>query len=215
MITSAPASDASGRAYGLLASVSFADPSVRRLNGWIAYAWGVASRTAYGHTYPFDYDRPHALSAVASYRFSPKLELGLTGRVASGRPTTPPRGVLVLGAPDASDRDRDGNREELRPARDDGGRLVYVADPGGASTLNASRLPTFARFDLRLSYSPRGPQGRWLFYVEALNVLNRRNAASYEWEIHLNPGADRPHVEVHESKGSFPILPTVGARFRF
>ena len=215
IITSVPADGAQGRAYGALASLSLDDRPGHRLYGWIAYAWGRAERTAYGRSYLFDYDRPHALTAIAFYRFSPRLELGVTGRVASGRPTTPPHGVLVLGAPDQLDRDRDGDRDELLPARDERGQLVYVADPGGAATLNTSRLPTYARFDLRLSFSPRGPQGRWLFYLEAVNVLNRRNARSYDWDIRLDPGAARPRIEVSEGQDGFPILPTVGVRVRF
>jgi hypothetical protein len=215
IITSVPEDGAEGRAYGVLASVSRDDQPERRLTGWMAYAWGVADRTAYGRTYPFDYDRRHALTAVGYYRFSGKLELGVTGRVASGLPTSPPRGVLVLGAKDVGDRDRDGNRDELLPARDDGGRLIYVADAGGVDTLNSTRLPTYVRVDARLSFSPRGPAGRWLFYAEALNVLNRRNASSYDWDIRLDPGAPRPRVEVGEGQDGIPLLPTVGVRVRF
>ena len=90
-----------------------------------------------------------------------------------------------------------------------------MADPGGAPTLNSSRLPTYARFDARLTFRPRGPQGRWLFYVEALNVLNRQNAASYDWDIVLDPGALRPRIEVSEGQDGLPLVPTVGIRFRF
>jgi hypothetical protein len=215
LITSFPVNGAEGRAYGLLASISREDGPSRSLSGWAAYAFGFAERTAYGRSYPFDYDRPHALTAVACYRLGPKLELGVTGRVASGLPTTPPRGVLVLGAPDASDRDRDGDREELLPARDESGRLIYVADAGGAPTLNSSRLPTYARFDARLTFRPRGPQGRWLFYVEALNVLNRQNAASYDWDIVLDPGTLRPRIVVSDGQDGLPLVPTLGVRFRF
>jgi hypothetical protein len=215
IITSFPEDGARGRAYGVLASVTREDQPSRRLTGWMAYAWGVADRTAYGRTYPFDYDRRHALTAVAYYRFSGKLELGVTGRVASGTPTSPPRGVLVLGARDAGDRDRDGNRDEILPARDESGRLVYVADPGGVDSLNSIRLPTYARVDARLSFSPRGPAGRWLFYAEVLNLLDRRNASSYDWDMRLDPGAARPRIEVGEGQDGIPLLPTVGVRVRF
>jgi hypothetical protein len=215
LITSVPVNGAEGRAWGVLASISREDGPDRRLSGWAAYAYGFAERTAYGRSYPFDYDRPHALTAIACYRFGSKLELGVTGRVASGLPTTPPRGVLVPGAPDRADRDRDGDREELLPARDESGRLIYVSDPGGADTLNSSRLPTYARLDARLTFRPRGPQGRWLFYVEALNVLNRENAASYDWDIVLDPGALKPRIVVSDGQGGLPLVPTVGVRFRF
>jgi hypothetical protein len=215
IITSFPVNGAEGRAYGVLATLSRDDRPGRRLSGWIAYAWGLADRTAYGRTYPFDYDRPHALTTVFGYRFSSKWELGVTARVASGLPTTPPRGVLILGAPDLLDRDGDGNLEELVPARDESGRLVYVADPGGAETLNSTRLPAYARVDARLSFRPRGASGRWLFYLEAINALNRENAASYDWDIRLEPGAARPRIEVSEGQDGLPLIPTLGVRWRF
>jgi hypothetical protein len=215
IITSRPVGGASGRAYGLLASVTRGERPGRRLSGWLAYAWGRAERTAYGRTYPFDYDRPHALTAVAAWRFSKRFELGVTARVASGLPTTPPRGVYVLGAPDVNDVDRDGNRDELRPARDGALRPIYVVDPGDASTLHTIRLPTYARLDARLTFAPRGPQGRWLFYVEAINVTDRENAASYDWDIRLDPGAERPHVVLREGQDGIPFLPTLGVRVRF
>ncbi len=215
LVTSVPVNGAEGRAFGVLASLSRDERPSKRLSGWVAYAWGRADRTAYGRTYPFDYERPHAMTAVAIWRFDPRWEFGMTGRVASGLPTTPPRGVLVLGAPDAADRDRDGNLDELLPARDDSGRVIYVADPGGAATLNSSRLPPYARFDARLSFRPRGPQGRWLFYLEALNVFNRKNAASYDWDIRLDAGASRPRIEVGDGQDGIPLLPTVGVRLRF
>jgi hypothetical protein len=215
IITSVPVNGAAGEAWGVLATLSREDRPERTLSGWVSYAWGVALRSAYGRTYPFDYDRPHASTAVFRCRFSSRLELGVTGRVASGLPSTPPRGVLVLGAPDVADRDRDGNVEELLPARDERGRPIYVADPGGAGTLNSMRLPTYARFDARLTFKPRGPAGRWLFYAEVLNVLDRRNASSYDWDIRLDPGAARPHIEISDGQDGLPLVPTLGVRFRF
>jgi hypothetical protein len=215
VITSDPLGGATGRALGALASISRDDAPERRFTGWLAYAWGKAERTAYGRSYAFDYDRRHAVTAVAHFRFSRRLELGITGRAATGLPTTPPRGVRILGARDLLDRDRDLDRDEILPALDESGRLVYVADPGDAATLNSIRLPAYLRIDARLSYAPRGRRGRWLFYVEALNVLDRRNAASYDWDIRLDPGAARPRIEVGEAQDGIPLLPTLGVRVRF
>jgi TonB-dependent Receptor Plug Domain/TonB dependent receptor-like, beta-barrel len=215
LITSSPVNAGEGRAFGILTCIRKDALAHSRLNGWVSYSWSRAERTAYGRTYPFDYDRPHALTAVGAFRLSPKLELSATGRLASGLPTTPPRGVLVLGVPDQADLDHDGDRTELIPARDSSRRLIYTQDPGGADTLNSSRLPVYARIDLRLSFRPQGPAGRWLFYLEALNVLNRENASSYDWNIRLDPGAERPRIEVGQGQDGIPLLPTMGVRFRF
>jgi hypothetical protein len=214
-ITTEAVNAAEGHAYGLLAYVRRDQAPSARAFGWLSYAWGVTERTAYGRTYPFDYDRPHALTAVGGFRVSRAVELSGSFRLASGRPTTPPRGVLVLGTPDDGDADGDGDRTEVRPARDEDGRPVYVADPGGADTLNSIRLPAFVQLDLRLTVQPRGPQGRWTFYAEVLNVLNRANATSYDWDIRLDAGALRPHVVVTDGEDGIPLVPTIGARFRF
>jgi hypothetical protein len=215
IITSHPVSDATGRARGVLAMLSRDERPGRKLTGFVGYAWGRAERTAYGRSYPFEYDRPHALTAVALYRISGRLELGLAARAASGLPTTPPRGVLVLGAPDQRDLDSDGNRDELRPALDASGRLVYVVDPGGAETLHSARLPTYLRLDARLTWAPRGADGRWRLYVELINATNHRNASSYDWDIRLDPGAARPRVELGEAQDGIPFFPTIGVRVRF
>jgi hypothetical protein len=215
LITSHPANGAEGRAHGLLATVRKRDGPNERLSGWLAYAWGKSDRLAYGRTYPFDYDRRHAASLLAVYRATPRWEFGVSGRLASGLPTTPPRGVLVLGVPDTGDRDRDGNRDERVPARDDSGRPIYVTDPGGFATLNSTRLPTYLRIDARLSFLPRGPRGRWLFYLEAINLLNRQNAVSYDWDLRLDPGATRPRVEMSSGQDGIPLIPTFGVRWRF
>jgi hypothetical protein len=214
-ITSLPVNDASGSAYGLLAFVKKKDQAGARLSGWLSYAFGVAERTAYGRTYPFDYDRRHVLAGVLNLGLGPNLHAGFSIQAASGLPTTPPRGVLVLGAEDRGDVDGDGDTSELVPARDDRRHPIYVADPGGAETLNADRLPFFARLDLRLGYRPRGPQGRWLFFLEVLNLFGRRNAAGYDWNIRLDPGAERPRIEVSEGEDGIPRLPSFGVRFRF
>jgi len=69
MITASPTNDGRGRAYGFdLFLAKRAVSSNTRLTGWLAYTFTSAHREAYGRTYPFDYEQPHALSAVASYR---------------------------------------------------------------------------------------------------------------------------------------------------
>ena len=65
IITSTPTNDGSGRAYGFDVFVSrMTAPVAARVRGWASYTWGRATREAYGRTYPFEYDRRHAFSAV-------------------------------------------------------------------------------------------------------------------------------------------------------
>ena len=72
----------------------------------------------------------------------------------------------------------------------------------------------FARLDARFTYRPNGPDGRWSFYVDILNILNRDNAGYMKCGLSGNPTGDRPLIyQVRDF--SVPFLPSVGLRVRF
>ncbi len=214
-ITSVPVNGSSGRAYGFDLYVARRAMSPEtRLTGWASYTFGSADSDAYDRRMPFEYDRRHAFSLVAGYRANRKLDLALTARVSSGFPYTTVLGLRVNAVPDSSDRDRDGNASELVPERDLLGLLVYAADRGDVSHLLDGRLPVFARVDFRAGLRPKGPHGRWLFYLDVINVLNRKNVGAYETSLVYNPGSDKPAITEKASQ-AIPFLPTFGVRFRF
>ena len=215
LITTVPVNEGRGRAYGFDLFVSRTTAPVdARVRGWASYTWGRAERNAYGRFYPFEYDRRHAFSAVGSYRFSSHWELATTTRVASGFPRTPPIGLRVSGDEDTDDRDGDGVTDEVLPSFDAAGRPVYAVSFGGVSNLNTGRLPIFARVDVRATWRPRGQAGRWEFYAEVINVLNRKNAGSFDPQLEYDPTSDRPRI-VEKRDQAIPRLPTIGLRFRF
>jgi len=215
IITTVPANDGRGRAYGFDIFVSRPSPPAgSRVSGWASYTWGKASRDAYGRSAAFEYDRRHAFTVVAAYRFSPNWELATTTRVASGFPRTAPVGLRVAAAEDTLDLDADGVTDELLPARDATGLLVYEVDLGGIANINQARLPVFARADVRVTWRPRGAAGRWELYAEIINVLDRENAGAFDPRLEYDPTSDQPRiVEVRDQ--SIPRLPTLGVRFRF
>jgi len=100
------------------------------------------------------------------------------------------------------------------PKRDAEGRLVYQIDLGGVGNLNGARLPDFARADVRASWRPKGPAGRWEFYLEVINLFDRQNAGVLDPRLAFNPSADRPAI-VEQPDQSVPRLPTLGVRWRF
>ena len=211
-ITVVPTNSSAGRAHGFDVMVS--RTSGARVSGWASYTWGRAIREAYGREYPFEYDRRHAFTAVGALQLTPRWSIGTTARLASGFPYTAPRGVRVVSIEDHGDGDLDGNTEELVPRRDAAGLLVYAPDLGTVADLRNSRLPVFARVDLRVTWRPRGAAGRWEVYAEALNMLNRKNASALDPRLEYDPTSDRPRV-VEKPIGSIPLLPTLGVRFRF
>jgi hypothetical protein len=213
-ITTFPANAGRGSAYGVEVAFRAAERPETRASGWASYTWAVAKREAYGRTLPFDYDARHTLAMAGTVRVGARLELSLAGRVASGFPRTPAAGVRVAAVEDASDRDRDGDRAELVPERDAQGRLVYAVDPGGAGTLNTARLPLYARLDARLAFRPARADGRWLVYVDVLNVLGLRNPVFVDATLEPAPDDGPPRI-VETERGSVPRLPSIGVRFSF
>lgn len=215
IITTIPANGGRGRAYGFDIFVSRPNaPAGSRVSGWASYTWGKSSRDAYGRSVAFEYDRRHAFTVVAAYRFSPSWELATTTRVASGFPRTAPVGLRVAAAEDTLDVDTDGVTDELLPDRDPTGLLVYEVDLGDIANINQARLPVFARADVRVTWRPRGAAGRWEFYAEIINLLDRENAGAFDPRLEYDPQSNQPRiVEVRDQ--SIPRLPTLGVRFRF
>jgi outer membrane receptor protein involved in Fe transport len=215
-ITAFPVNEGRGRASGLELTVSRKPGSPQaRLAGWFSYSLSRARRDAYGLTLPFAYDRRHSASLVGQLRFSPRLELSLAGHAASGIPFTPARRARVSPVEDLADLDGDGDRNEWIPAREESsGGFVYEPDLGPISNINSRRLPGIARLDFRLSWKPRGAAGRWLFYLDVINALGRRNGFLVAPELRFDPAGDGPTV-FHRLAGGFPRLPSFGVRFRF
>ena len=113
-----------------------------------------------------------------------------------------------------ADLDGDGNLTELVPERDATGLLVYTTDLGGVSNLESARLPAFFRLDLRLTFRPKGPAGRWSFYLDVLNATNHENAGMIDSQLAYDPNSDRPQI-VEKRAASIPFLPSFGVHFRF
>jgi hypothetical protein len=212
LITSTATNDARGEAYGIDMFTFWEPGASSPLSGWASYTLGRARRDAYGRSYAFEYDRPHAANLAAAYRLRPSLTFASTLRLASGFPRTPPLGLRVDAIPDRWDADGDGNSGELVPRRDADGRLVYTVDLGGVSNLNTGRLPAYVRLDVRLTYAP--VRRRWQLYADVINVLNRRNAGRLDPQLAYNPNSNRPRI-VEEREMSLPLLPSAGFRFRF
>ena len=207
IITTHPVNGATGQAYGFDVYVEKPPQSRRdRLSGWASYTFGVANITSYGRPYPFDYDRRHSLSVVATYWLSPRLDIGATLRVAAGFPTTPAIGVRVVATQGA-----DGSVVPLKSTQ---GLYVWSVDRGGVENLNTGRLPAYARLDLRVTFNPKKVTGRWQIYAEVFNVLNRRHGSTISYDLRHDESSDRPRLVLKVDSG-LPLVPSFGVRYRF
>jgi hypothetical protein len=207
-ITSVPENGSGGRSWGVDVFVVRRPAPGSRLGGWVSYTYASAQREEYGRSLPFEYDRPHSVTLVGSFRFSSRWELAATLRASSGFPRTPVVGLRV-----AADETDDGR---LVPALDAEGRYVYETSLGGVENLSSARLPAFVRLDLRLSWKPRGAAGRWQLYLDVINATNRKNAGQIASTLEYDPAStvDQPRL-VEERAAAIPFLPSFGVRFRF
>jgi hypothetical protein len=211
-ITSSPVNTGKGTSYGFDIYVAHrATTATDRFMGWASYAWGRSDVDAYGRRYPFDYDRRHAVSAVGTARLTRTLDLGATVRVASGFPYTPVQGLRVAAQ---EIRDESGEVISYVPQYDQNGLLVWTTDPGNVGDLNTGRLPVFARADMRVTFRPARWNNRVQFYVEVINVFNRKNTGIYQTTLEYDPTSDKPKI-TQEAAGSLPFLPSLGCRIVF
>lgn len=71
-----------------------------RLTGWVSYAYGRSKRhfTEFSekHWYPSNYERPHEVNAVATYRFNEHWSCGSTFAFASGTPFTAIKYIYMM-----------------------------------------------------------------------------------------------------------------------
>jgi hypothetical protein len=214
-VTIYPGNEGRGRGWGfdVYAARRATSPDTR-LTGWGSYTFGFAEQTNYGQVYPFDYDRRHALSLVLDWRISRRFRASAVGRLASGFPYTPVLGLVVAATHDEADADGDGNVEELIPQRDPSGLLVYQPDRDGIENFGGARLPVYARLDARLTYTPGWGRGRVWFYLDVINVFNRKNAGAIVTSLEYDPASDRPRI-VNEPGAALPFFPSLGIHVDF
>jgi hypothetical protein len=174
------------------------------VSGWLAYTFSKTTREAHGYSFPFDFDRPHALSATATGQLSRRLRLSATWLQASGFPTTPLPAEVVF----THRLLPDGTADPIaRPA----GRL-RAPNPAvrRQSLRNTERLGSYSRADVRATFSTLG---RWEFYGEVINLFGTRN---YLQTIRI-PSISGPEEfttsnNVYEN---FERIPTFGVRVKF
>lgn len=128
----------------------------RRLYGWIAYTIMRSIRHTNEGTVRGDFDQPHNLVAVASYRLPRGFRLGGRFRVTSGNPYRPVVGVAEL--------DELGRGTTSTP--------IFGPD-------NSARFPTFHQLDIRIDKQWIVPHATITAYLDVQNVYNRQNVEAW------------------------------------
>lgn len=142
-----------GEAYGV--EVSARHQLTSRFFGWASYAFSRSFRK-YPDTRlwaPADYDQPHVINAVGSYKLTKRWEVGAKWRFSSGNPYTPVEDRIYLAD-----------------------KSLYIPVEGER---NSGRLPNQHRLDARVEYTH--PFETWILraYLEVINVYAANNAAAF------------------------------------
>jgi hypothetical protein len=177
-------------AYGL-------DLMAEKSRGWItgqlSYSFGYVRTELSDERFPPSWSLPHSLRAMLGLQLG-QWTLHTSGLVRSGLPYTPSRGRI---------RDLDPRGNDIQ-----GDRHLLGAR-------NSERVPPYARVDLALRRTYQAQWFDWTLYVQALNLLNRRNI------LRINPrelyahGLQNTSGQQQGAQRSLPIIPTVGVEFSF
>lgn len=211
-LTQVPINNAFGEAYGFeffLAKKNIVNQS--RLSGWVSYSLAFADRYEDGSKYPFRFDQRHTVNIIFNYDVSSWFNFGVRWQYGSGFPTSEPLGITPRiiyvdsdndGIPDtpviATRTSNDPNAES---------QVIYNIDFGDRK-LN-SRKPPYHRLDIRANFLTNFWNHDWVFYIDIINVYNRKNIVGYDHYI------DDDLTLAKRASTMFPILPTLGFSVKF
>ncbi len=161
-----------------------------KLTGWIGYTFSVACRQIDeindGVAYKAPYDKPHNITVVASYAFSPRYQLSANWVYSTGAPVTFPTGRAIIG-------------NEVVP--------VYTAR-------NEYRMPDYHRLDVSFIIKRKqhpNMKWDWEWNFSIYNLYGRKNA----WSIGFVEEEDNPGVTYAEKTYLFGMVPSVTFNFKF
>jgi hypothetical protein len=212
-LTQIPVNTAVGEAYGLeffLEKKNVFRNS--RLSGWVSYSLAFADRIEYNRELPFRFDQRHTVNIVLHYKLNAWLDVGARWQYGSGFPTSEAIGVrprIIL-----ADQDLDGKPETpVIATRNKSGvpqnqqEVIYDVNYGD-NRLN-NRKPPYHRLDVRFTAYADYWDLDWAFYLDVINVYNRKNVIGYDHYVKEDLTLGR------EATNMFPIIPTLGFSVKF
>ena len=180
------ATSASLRGVELLLS---GDPR-RTVYWWVGYTRAWAEDGIDGTSVPRSWDQPHAGTALVGYQEPGGWSASIAALVHTGWPTTP---VEAVGVP-----------------QPDGSIEVETS----LGPRNSTRVPGYARLDLKVRKAFATRRGRFSMTLDVLNATDRENVCCVD-EFELGPAAPGP-VEVDPAYTPWiGITPTFQVRWEF
>lgn len=160
-----------------------------KFNWWGSYAYAVAGDQIDGETVPRNFDQRHTIYLDFNYRPNAKWRLNWAWQYHSGWPYTTARFERVdLG----------------------NGGFFYALR---FDARNGARLPSYHRFDVRANRYFNVGKGQLAVFLEAINLYNRTNIRSYEYDLERQPNGQL--VTTRKAEKWLPRLPSIGVSWEF
>lgn len=209
-LTQFPVNASFGEAYGLeffLEKKNIFRES--RFSGWLSYSLAYTNRIEYGRKSVFNFDQRHTVNIVLHYKINSWLDVGARWQYGSGFPYTEPVGIkprIIY-----SDQDLDGKPETpvIATRNLSGGQQEVIFDIDFGNNRLNSRKPPYHRLDVRLTSYADYWGLDWSFYLDIINVYNRKNVIGYDNFVTEDLTLGR------EPTNMFPIIPTLGFSVKF
>ncbi|MGB9696890.1 MAG: TonB-dependent receptor [Ignavibacteria bacterium] len=197
-VTTNPINGATGAAYGIEFSIEkkYINPDTK-VTGWFNLSLSRALRKRDDIERPFRFDQPIVANFVLNYRLKSWLELGIKWTFASNFPFTPPIGITPRIYNDSL---------VVNPLTN---QVLFNLDYGNEQNLASERRPDYHRLDLRFTAYTSFLGADWSFYLDIINVYNRKNVLSYRYTLTSDLKIKREVI------GMIPILPTIGFSAKF
>jgi hypothetical protein len=176
-----------GRAMGV--EFLLARDEGRRLAWSASYVLAKAEDRVDGRWVPRTFDQRHALGFHFAYRPSRKWHLSWSWQYRTGWPAT----ASTFSVDTLTD-----------------GTLQLMPEFG---PLNALRLPSYHRLDVRLTRNLFIKSNVLQVYFDIFNLYNRSNLRSYDYGVSVRDG--RVHVTQQSGDELLPVLPSLGLRWEF
>ncbi len=183
-----PVNDATVKAYGLdlrLEKRAFAGD---RWSGSFSYSLGKATQeqTINGRRIApaYQYDRRHTLNLAVNYNMFSNFHFGVNWNYGSGFPYTPALRVdPIIGV--GEDPFNAGDTTTFIITDPATGYVRFIPDFGPPENINSARLPDYHRLDVRLAWRSNSNRAPFEFYIDLVNVYNRKNVFQYESIIRI------------------------------
>ncbi len=209
-LTQIPVNGANGEAYGLELFLSKKNlMSDEKLSGWISYSLAYANTYENGLEYPFRFDQRNTINIVLNYKINSWFNMGLRWQYGSGFPISEPVGIkprIIL-----KDENADGIPEtpEVATRKTGNGAEEVIYDINYGGNKYNGRKPPYHRLDIRLNALADYWGLDWNFYLDVINVYNRKNVIAYDYYVtnDLKLGRTPNYM--------FPIIPTLGFSVKF